>query len=123
MIKKFKAGFLIVGVGLSLMFGSAQQTQAAYYDNYYSYFQHFLSYYNQTGNAYYYYTGYAFYYYYLAGLYGDYDAFTYDPYGNYSDRQINSGYYSSFTYHDIYYNYYADIGDRLYRYYNSVATR
>jgi hypothetical protein len=122
-VKKIKAAFLIIGVGLSVMFGSTQQSQAAYFDNYYSYYQNYLSYYNQTGNAYYYYTGYAFYYYYLAGYYADLYAFDYDPYGNYSDRNISSSYYSSFTYHDIYYNYYADYGDVYYRYYHSVTSR
>jgi hypothetical protein len=119
--KRIKTAFLIIGIALAVMCGTTQ-SKAAYYDNYYSFFQSYINAYNSTGNAYYLYTGYAFYYYYLAGLYGDYDGYYYDPYGNKSDRHIGN-YYSSFTYNDIYFNYYAFYGDYYYRIYNSVATR
>jgi hypothetical protein len=123
LIKQIKATFLITAIAVVLMIGITQQSKAAYYDNYYSYYQSYINSYNLTGNAYYYYTGYAFYYYYLSGLYGDSYAFQYDPFGNYSDRHVNPTYYSSFTYHDNYYNYYASIGDAYYRVYNSVTGR
>lgn len=121
--KKIKAAFLIVGIVLSVMFGSTQQSQAAYYDNYYSLYQQYIGYYNSTGNNYYLYTAYAYYYYYISGYYADYYAYQYDPYGNYSDQHLSSSYYSSYTYHDYYYNLYAYYGDIYYRYYHSVASR
>jgi len=122
-LRKIKAAFLIVSVALGIMFGTTQQSKAAYYDNYYSYYQAYINYYNATGNPYYYYTGLAFYYYYQSGFTGDHDAFYYDPFGNYSDKHLSSSYFSSFTYHDIYYNYYAWIGDSYYRVYNGVTPR
>jgi hypothetical protein len=118
-----RSALLAVCIVMGVMFGGTQQGQAAYYDNYYSYYQSYINAYNQTGNPYYYYTGRAFYYYYLSGFSGDYDAFYYDPYGNYSDRHLSSSYYSSFSYHDIYYNYYADFGDYYFRLYHNVAPR
>ena len=120
---KIQASLLvIVAVGV-LMLGSTQQCKAAYYDNYYSIYQEYLSAYDSTGNPYYYYTGYCYYYYYIAGLYADYYGYNYDPSGNKSDKHLDPGYYASFSYYDIYWNYYAYIGDYYYRIYNNVGSR
>jgi hypothetical protein len=121
--KKIQASFLIIGIAFGVMFGSAQQSKAAYYDNYYQYYQNNINAYNSTGNPFYYYTARAFLYYYYSGYYGDRYAFTYDPYGDYSDRHMSSSYYSSYSYHDIYYNYYAWYGDYYYRLYHNVPNR
>jgi hypothetical protein len=123
LIKKIKTPLLFTIITLSVMFGTTQKSQACYYDNYYTNYQNNLSAYNSTGNACYYYTAVAFYYYYISGYYGDYYAYRYDPYGNYSDKHIDSRYYSSYTFHDIYYNYYAYYGDIYWRVCHNVATR
>jgi hypothetical protein len=131
MRKKIKAAVLIVGIVLGVMFASTQQSQASYYDNFYSYYQSYINAFNSTGNAYYKYTGYAFYYYYYADLYGDYYSYSvnrntgqrFDPFGDHSDKHLNSGYYSSYSYCDYYYNLYAYYGDYYFRIYNGVASR
>ena len=73
---KLQRSFLIGGIVLGVMLGSATQCKASYYDNYYAFYQNYISAYNSSLNPYYYYTAYAFYYYYyIAGLYGDYYAY------------------------------------------------
>jgi hypothetical protein len=123
LVKQIKATLLVVGITLGVMFGSTQQSKASYYDNYYSYYQTYNNYYNVYHNPYYLYTAYAFYFYYLSGYYGDSYAFRYDPYGDYSDKHLSTSYYSSYTYHDNYYNYYAWLGDLYWRFYNSAPSR
>jgi hypothetical protein len=44
LIKHIGATLLVVGITLGAMFASTQQSKAAYYDNYYSYYQTFLNY-------------------------------------------------------------------------------
>jgi hypothetical protein len=105
-IKQIKSKFLIASVAAVFMFGSAQQTKAAFYPTYYSYYAYYLSIYQSTGIAQYYYDAVAYYYYYLAGYYGDYASFYYDSFGykstTYRGGNSNAGYY---------YNYYAYYGD------------
>jgi len=118
--KRINATFLIVCILLAVIFGSTQRSHAgSYYDNYYNYYQYYLGYYNATGNYNTYYLGFAlpYYYWYLAGYYGDNYGYNYDPQGSKSDKHISSSYYSSSTYHDIYYNYYASVGDYYWRTY------
>ena len=110
--KRAKATFLIAGIALSLMFGSVQQTQAAYYNNYYSWYTYYLNLYRSTGNTGYLYgLAYPAYYYYLGGLYGDYTGVNYDRWGSKSMVYVN------FTYAGYYYNYYDYDGDFYYRNY------
>jgi hypothetical protein len=104
--KQFKAAFLILGIASGVLMGTVQQSKAAYYDNYYTYYNYYLSLYDQTGTVQYYYDAVGYYYYYLAGLYGDY-------YGYYDDGigEKSPYYRGSATYAEINYNYYAQYGD------------
>ena len=88
------------------MFGTTQQSKAAFYDNYYSYYQYYHNLYLRTGVAQYYWDALGFYYSYLAGYYGDHDGFYYDAVGY---KSIN--YRGSTTYAVYYYNTYAFYGD------------
>jgi hypothetical protein len=122
--KQIKASFLVMGIALGVIFGSTQNSKAAFYDLLYSnWYVPYLSAYHSTGNLFYYYTAQAFYYYYLAGYYGDYYSYNYDPLGDYSDKHLNSAYYSSLTYRDYYSNIYGYYGDYYYRLYHTVAHR
>jgi hypothetical protein len=65
--KKFKASVLMLGITLGAMFGTAQQSKAAFYNNYYTLYANYLSAYKRTGIAQYYWNAIASYYYYVAG--------------------------------------------------------
>jgi hypothetical protein len=107
---KFKAAVLALAIALGVMF-STTQSKAAFYNSYYSSYIYYHNLYLSTGVARYYYVAEGFYYYYLSGYYGDYYGYNVDPLYFKSDKHLNPGYYSSFTYHDYYYNYLAYIGD------------
>jgi len=111
LIRKFKIAILVVGIAFSVMFGTTQQSKAAFYNNYYSICQYYLNLYGHTGVAQYYYDAIAFLYYYYAGYYGDYYGYYYDSVGY---KSIN--YRGSITYAEYYYNYYAYLGDYVLRF-------
>jgi hypothetical protein len=115
--RKIKAAFLIVCIALAVMFGSTQQSKAAYYDNYYSNYVSYINAYNSTGYSPYLYIASAYYYYYLSGYYGDYYGYYSDSFAFKSDQHINASYLSPSTSHDINYNYYAYIGDWYFHHY------
>ena len=104
--KKLKTAVLVLAIALGVMFGTTQQSKAAFYNNYYTLYSIYLSYYYSTGIAQYYWDAYAFYYYYLAGYYGDYFGYYADPF---ADKSTN--YRGSTTYAGYYYNTYAYYGD------------
>jgi hypothetical protein len=107
--KKLKTAILTSGIALGVMFGSTQQSKAAFYDNYYTLYSTYLSYYQRTGIAQYYWDAVAFHYYYLAGYYGDYFGRYYDRFG------FKSTNYAGSTYAAYYYNTYAYYGDYYWR--------
>jgi hypothetical protein len=131
LIKTIKATIITVGIAFGISLGMTQPSEAAiptgtyypYYNNYYNSFLTYWSFYNTYHVTCYYYDAYAFYYYYLAGYLGDGNGYIYDPLGNKSDKHVNPGYYSSYTYDDNYFNLYAYYGDYYWRVCNAVASR
>jgi hypothetical protein len=106
--KKLKIAVLVLGVALGVMFGTTQQSKAAFYNNYYTLSSNYLSYYQSTGIAQYYWDAYAYYYYYLAGYYGDYFGYYSDSFGykstNYAGSTYAAYYYGTYTYYGDYYS-------------------
>ena len=103
--KKLKTAVLVLGVALGMMFGTTQQSKAAFYNNYLTQRSIALSYYYSTGNVQYLWGARAYYYYYLAGYYADYS-------GYYSDRfAYKSTQYAGSTWAAYYYNTYTAWGD------------
>lgn len=105
-IRQMQATFLIAIIAAGLIFGSTQQSKAAYYPNYYNYYTYYLSLYNSTGVTQYYYDAIAYYYYYLGGYYGDYYGYYYDSVG-YKSTQYRGGNTYAIYYHNLY-SYYGD---------------
>lgn len=104
--KKFKVTLLALAIALGVMFGTTQQSKAAFYDNYYNYFLHYMNLYHSTGVAQYYWDAIALYDYYLAGYYSDFFGFRYDEF-----RYKSTEYKGSTTYASYYYDKYTHIGD------------
>lgn len=106
--KKLKTTVLVLGVALGVMFGTAQQSKAAFYNNYNTLYTIYLSYYYSTGYAPYYWHAVASHYYYLAGYYGDYFGYYADRFGykstNYAGSTYAAYYYGTFTYYGDYFS-------------------
>ena len=122
--RRLNAAVLIIGIIFGLVLGSTQRVEAQklpvptnttpyypYYNNYYNNFIDWQSAYNTYHVTCYYYYYLMYLYYYYAGLFGDYVGYYYDPLCYKSDKHLDNKYYSSFTYHDYYYNLYAYYGD------------
>lgn len=110
LIKKLKAIILAVGIAFCVMFGTTQQSKAAFYNNYYSLYLTYYHYYLTYHVAQYYYDAIGFLYYYYAGYYGDYYGYYADPIEFkstvYRTSEPNAAYY---------YNAYAYDGDYYFR--------
>jgi hypothetical protein len=103
--KKLKTAVLVLGIALGVMFGTTQQSKAAFYNNYLTQRSIALSYYYSTGNVQYLWGARAYYYYYLAGYYAD-------RFGYYADRfGFKSTNYAGWTYAAYYYDTFASYGD------------
>ena len=96
--KKLKTAVLVTGIALGVMFGTTQQSKAAFYNNYLTQHSIALSYYYITGNVQYLWGARAYYCYYLAGYYADRFGF----------KSTN---YAGWTYAAYYYNTFASYGD------------
>ena len=105
--KKLKTAVLVLAIALGVMFGTTQQSKAAFYNNYLTQHSIALSYYYSTGNVQYYWGSRAYYYYYLAGYYGDYYGYYSDRFGykstNYAGSTYAAYYYGNYTYYGDYY--------------------
>jgi hypothetical protein len=108
LLKNLKSLVLVTGIALGVMFGTTQQSKAALYDNYYTLYSTYVSYFHSTGYAQYYWDAVAFYYYYLAGYYGDYYGYYADRFGykstNYAGSIYAAYYYNTFAYYGDYYS-------------------
>jgi hypothetical protein len=108
--KKLKTAVLVSSVALGMMFGTTQQSKAAFYDNYLTSFSNYLNLYQRTGITQFYWDAIAFHYYYLAGHFGDLYGYRADPFG------FKSTTYAGSTWAAYYYNTFAYYGDYFARF-------
>jgi hypothetical protein len=105
--KKLKAAVLVSSVALGMMFGTTQQSKAAFYPNYLIRSSNLLNLYHLTGNIQFYWAATAYHYYYLAGYFGDLGGYRLDPFGfkstTYGGSTWAAYYYDTFAYWGDYY--------------------
>ena len=103
--KKIRTAVLALCIALSLMFGSTQQSKAAFYDYYYNLYSYYLSLTVQYHSVPFGHIAFANLYYYYAGYFADYYGYAGDQYG------YKSVEYGGNTQAAYYYDYFTYIGD------------